>query len=117
MALCQRYYRSIGDRTSSHTNYLYNAAAQDATDATSGFYPFPIHMRAGPTIETTGTAADYRIYSNNSTTVCASVPALSGATTEGCVLSIAVGSGMTPGEVVHVQGNSDPAFIAFTAEL
>ena len=117
MALCQRYYRSIGDRSSSHTNYLYNTAAQDATDATSGFYPFPIHMRAGPTIETTGTAADYRIYSNNSTTVCASVPALSGATTEGCVLSIAVGSGMTPGEVVHVQGNSDPAFIAFTAEL
>ena len=117
LALCQRYYRSIGDRTSSHTNYLYNTAAQDATDATSGFYPFPIHMRAGPTIETTGTAADYRIYSNNSTTVCSSIPALSGATTEGCVLSIAVGSGMTAGEVAHVQGNSDPAFIAFTAEL
>ena len=117
LALCQRYYRTIGDRTSSHTNYLYNAAAQDATDATSGLYPFPIHMRTGPTMETTGTAADYRIYSNNSTTVCASVPALSGATTTGAVLSIAVGSGMTPGEVVHVQGNSDPAFIAFNAEF
>ena len=96
---------------------MYNTAAQDATDATSGFYAFPIHMRTGPTIETTGTAADYRIYSNNSTTACSSVPALTGATTEGCVLSIAVGSGMTPGEVVHVQGNSDPAFIAFNAEL
>ena len=117
LALCQRYYRSIGDRTSSHTNYLYNTAAQDATDATSGFYAFPIHMRTGPTMETTGTAADYRIYSNNSTTVCSSVPSLSGATTEGAVLSIAVGSGMTAGEVVHVQGNSDPAFIAFNAEL
>ena len=116
LELCKRYYQSIGDRSSNHEKPLYETAAQDATDSTGTFHFFP-PMRATPTLETTGTAADYKIYTNNSNYALASVPSFGSGSTQCGFVSAAVSSGLTAGEVCHVMGNNDPAFIAFTAEL
>jgi hypothetical protein len=74
-------------------------------------------MRAAPTLETTGTGADYKIYTNNTNITCAAVPSFGSGSTQCGFLSASVGGGLTAGEVCHVTGNTDPAFIAFTAEL
>jgi hypothetical protein len=116
LELCKRYYQSIGDRENNHTLPLFDTAAQDATDSTSTFHFFP-PMRATPTLETTGTAADYKIYTNNTNIALASVPSFGSGSTQCGFLSAAVGSGLTAGEVCHVTGNTDPAFVAFYAEL
>jgi hypothetical protein len=116
LELCKRYYQSIGDRENNHTLPLFDTAAQDATDSTSTFHFFP-PMRATPTLETTGTAADYKIYTNNTNIALASVPSFGSGSTQCGFLSAAVGSGLTAGEVCHVTGNTDPAFVAFRAEL
>jgi hypothetical protein len=116
LELCKRYYQSVGDRSNNHTLPLFDTAAQDATDSTSTFHFFP-PMRATPTLETTGTAADYKIYTNNTNIALASVPSFGSGSTQCGFLSAAVSSGLTAGEVCHVTGNTDPAFVAFTAEL
>ena len=116
LELCKRYYQSIGDRSNNHTLPLFDTAAQDATDSTSTFHFFP-PMRTTPTLETTGTAADYKIYTNNTNITLASVPSFGSGSTQCGFLSAAVSSGLTAGEVCHVTGNTDPAFVAFTAEL
>ena len=116
LTLCHRYYQQVGDVTTSHTEPLADFFFADATDAMST-YRFYVPMRAAPTLTTTGTAADYKIYTNNTNIALSSVPAISSANIETGFLSMAVSSGGTAGEGGTMQGNSDPAFLGFNAEL
>jgi hypothetical protein len=69
LAACQRYYyRALG--TASTFNPLNGFGANNAY----GVIAYPVTMRVAPTLGTTGTASNYRVYFSN-TTVCNAVPA------------------------------------------
>ena len=73
-------------------------------------------MRAQPTLETTGTASDYEVYSVGGRTAT-SVPSLD-AQSEPAALDIRVGlSGATAGQYGWLRTRNTTAYLAFDAEL
>jgi hypothetical protein len=115
LAACQRYYYRLGGATYAS---LGNAVMTSATIAQS-YVGFPQLMRTSPTINTTGTAGDYRVAAASAFT-CTSVPVLTDATftsPSGCTVQYA-SSGMTGGSGAYVNLiNNINAFLAFSAEI
>jgi hypothetical protein len=115
LAACQRYYYRLGGASYAS---LGNAVMTSATIAQS-YVGFPQLMRTAPTINTTGTAGDYRV-ANATAFTCTAVPVLTDATftsPSGCTVQYA-STGMTAnsGAYVNLVNNSN-AFLAFSAEL
>ena len=121
LALCQRYY----SREEAATGGEYKRYAVGAWNSATAFeclIPLSTPLRSTPTLETTGTAANYAVYSADS------VDALTGlvitndadAGTDNRAVSIAVttSSGGVAGEVGILLANSDTDnFLALDAEL
>jgi hypothetical protein len=114
LALCQRYYQKMSTTSRSMSNGYNN-------QTTSARYtkPFIVTMREAPTaLETTGTAANYRIIHGSTATACSAVPSFTGASQYEIQLSGFVASGLTVGQgSILSAADGVTAFLAWSAEL
>jgi len=116
LAQCQRYYyKMLPGGAFVPFGVGYCTATTSATSITI----FPVTLRVAPTaLEQSGTASDYRVYTNAGTT-CSSVPAI--ASGSGSVFSVStvftVVSGLTAGDGSYNQSLTSAAYLAWSAEL
>ena len=116
LSLCQRYYYLMSAASNSNT-FFHNVAADGTTHAL-GVVTFPQVMRASPSLTTSGTGSNYRIYMGGAFTTCNAVPAID----QSCPYSSNVGYSVTAGLVTGQGGcaasaSSTAAILGFGAEL
>jgi hypothetical protein len=116
LAACQRYY--IRFNASSVYTFFCNGNAYNTTQATC-ILPLPVTLRTAPSsIETTGTASNYRLTNGATATACNSVPALDQAATQSLAINFYVASGLTAGQAINASANNTAsAYIGVSAEL
>ena len=114
LSLCQRYYYKIqGDTESDIFAIGYNEGSTTAI----GVIDFKVTMRTSPTsVETSGTASDYRVRSITNNT-CTAVPVYRGATNQNAGLIWTVASGLTNGYACQMRFFTANGFLAWSAEL
>jgi hypothetical protein len=114
LAKCQRYYRKIGPSETSSSMPLISGGTYDTTQFQATYTCED--MRTQPTLETSGTAGDYQVYSTGGKTVTA-VPALD-SNSEPAALDIRVNiTGATAGQYAWLRTTNTTAYLAFDAEL
>ena len=114
LAACQRYYHRIDSiGTSDERNIGFSRNSTTCWVA----YQFPVKMRTGPVVETTGTASDYAINVGSGTSTCTSVPANNSSGPAGIMVNYASTGNLTAGQANAVRFLSADAFIAFQCEL
>lgn len=112
LALCQRYYYKISTVGSVFT------AFNPITSRADGSVPFPVTMRTGPTaLEQSGTASDYRVIFQGSSTTCTSVPTFATANAYGAYIRYNTGAAFTVGQACLLDFNTSSAYLGFSAEL
>jgi len=116
LAACQRYYQRFN--ASSVYTFFCNGNAYNTTQATC-ILPLPVTLRSAPSsIETTGTASNYRLTNGASSTACNSVPALDQAATQSLAINFYVASGLIAGQAINAGANNTAsAYIGVSAEL
>lgn len=116
LAACQRYY--IRFNASSVYTFFCNGNAYNTTQATC-ILPLPVTLRTAPSsIETTGTASNYRLTNGATAIACNSVPALDQAATQSLAINFYVASGLTAGQAINASANNTAsAYIGVSAEL
>ena len=114
LARCQRYYYKIqGDTESDIFAIGYNEGSTEAI----GVIDFKVTMRTSPTsVETSGTASDYRVRSITNNT-CTSVPVYRNATNQNAGVLWTVASGLTNGYACQMRFFTTNGFLAWSAEL
>jgi hypothetical protein len=115
LAACQRYYYRI---TPSVTNGAFSVGNNYSTTInTSVIYP-KVTLRTTPTLETSGTASNYKINTAGTAITCSSVPVIDQTSTEIIALNSTVASGLTVGNAGILAANSGTtSILAFSAEL
>jgi hypothetical protein len=111
LALCQRYYYKLFEE--------YGAGFCTAATTARFIVHFPAVMRVAPTaLETSGTAADYRVLHGTSGTTCNSIPTFATASFSTFRGTAGVASGLTAGQgVIFNNGGASTSFLAWSAEL
>jgi hypothetical protein len=114
LAACQRYYWRAIPGTLSTFCTLNGFSTANAY----GVITYPMTMRTAPTLGTTGTAADYRVYFSN-TTVCNAVPSNGvGLSTQNATLQWdATGGCVANGAGFGWSASSGNGYLEFKAEL
>jgi hypothetical protein len=117
LALCQRYYfKTLGGATNSSP---LGVGFSDTTTAAIVATYFPVEMRTDPTsVETSGTATEYRVRRAGSSTVCSVVPSFFSTTKNSAGTTFTVASGLTAGQGCFggtVAANT--GYLAWSAEL
>ena len=113
---CQRYYYKT---KATATNYVFGLGQVGTTTISGHYIPLPISMRTAPTaLEQSGTAADYKVNTAGSSTVCSAVPVFAlVASPNMVVVDSTVASGLTTGRAISLLSNDANAFLAWSAEL
>jgi hypothetical protein len=122
LAKCQRYYWQLGPAVAGA--WLFGNGTSINTSSCYTHHRYPVEMRAGPTLGTSGTAGDYQIR-HNATTACNAVPvfSLSGsatpnaAATQAASMTWSGNSALTAGESGALQAVNTSAILTFDAEL
>lgn len=115
LALCQRYYWRIAQSNAGDTFAVGHCSS--TTNMQAVIFP-PESMRAKPTIETTGTAANYRATVGATNTACSVVPSLDSTfSTDALVVNFTVASGLTAGQAGAIRAAATNAYLGFAAEL
>jgi len=116
LAACQRYYQRVV--SSSVYTFFCTGDAYSSTVATV-VLPLPVTLRTAPSsIETTGTASNYRLAFGSSSVACSSVPVLDQGATQALGINVTVASGLTTGAAVKFgSNNTASAYIGISAEL
>lgn len=117
LSLCYRYYWKWAPGIGAEA--LSNCMVRSATTAYGVVY-MPAVMRAVPTIETTGNAANYEVYTQATGTSCSVVPAIDSiANTYNINMVFTVASGLTAGNAGFFRNASaaTTAYLGFNAEL
>jgi hypothetical protein len=111
LMLCQRYYYKLFEE--------YGAGFCTAATTARFIVHFPAVMRVAPTaLETSGTAADYRVLHGTSGTTCNSIPTFATASFSTFRGTAGVASGLTAGQgVIFNNGGASTSFLAWSAEL
>lgn len=119
LALCQRYCVNYRSADSGSAFLRYGVGQCDTTTNTDIVFPYPVPMRITPTVTTTGTAANYGVYSGGSTTACSSVPAINaGSSYLIATINASVASGLTVGRACTLlSNNNNTSYLLFSAEL
>jgi hypothetical protein len=115
LAACQRYYYRVTGQSAGQS--VTNGNNESTTVATA-FLPFPVTMRTAPTaLEQDGTAANYYVRHQATTTNCSSVPTFANGSKTGADISFIVASGLTAGNGNKIGMNSTSAYLGWSAEL
>jgi hypothetical protein len=113
---CSRYYFRNSAATSVFT--FFANGWNFSTTQVMGVYTFPVTMRVSPTLETSGTAANYRTFSTAGSVTCSAVPLQDTTNPNTMSIQFIVASGLTAGQGASVlANNSSAAFLGFSAEL
>tara|TARA_B100001093_G_scaffold367866_1_gene352765 strand:+ start:740 stop:1858 length:1119 start_codon:yes stop_codon:yes gene_type:complete len=121
LALCQRYYsREEAATGAAYKRYL--IGSWSSTTGFEGLIPLSTPLRTTPTLETTGTAANYAVYSADSVDACTSLvitnDADAGTDNRAVAINVTTSSGGVAGEAGTLLGNNDTDnFLALDAEL
>jgi len=114
---CLRYYY----RTAQGAAYaMFGNGTAISTTAAEVFFHLPVIMRTIPTLETSGTASDYRFTDGVDTVVCSALPEIDTLTDNKDLLMIkgTVASGLTQYRFYRLGANNTTnAYLAFSAEL
>jgi hypothetical protein len=119
LAACQRYYW----RNTNGASTGIFASGGVAFSTTQGIVPvvMPVPMRITPTsLDTTGTASNYRLYNGSINTALSAVPTIAAgdSTPNVVMLNVTVASGVTAGSNFQLSANSSStAYLGFGAEL
>jgi len=121
LALCQRYYQKVAGGSGAAYKRFGRGHTISTTLIDVNVY-LSTEMRLFPSLETTGTAANYAIYHASTVTTCNTVPAINSASDDGVgnsiVIGTTVGSGLTAGQGAALIGNNTVgAYLAFDSEL
>ena len=121
LALCQRYYQKVVAGTGGAYK-RFASGYNSSTTVNEIIVDLPTEMRSFPSLETTGTAAEYAIYHGSTVTTCNAVPALVTDSDAGVGNSIniktTVGSGLTAKNAAAlIANNTVGAYLAFDSEL
>ena len=117
LALCQRYYYRMVSDTSFGT---FGSSYNGSTTGGQAFMNFPVVMRSSPTaLEQTGTASNYAVVHQQTSTVCSAVPTFSRTNKYGAVVTFTVASGLVTGHGSQFTSANDvpTAFLGWSAEL
>jgi hypothetical protein len=119
LAACQRYYYRWTTANGGSNVAFSNAVFAYSTTQAFGTIQFPVTMRITPaSVETTGTASNYRVIIGSGVSVCSTVPALDQANPYTIMIGFPVASGLTVGQAGVAGANtSSTAFLGFSAEL
>jgi hypothetical protein len=122
LALCQRYCVRYSNGASGTYCYYPIASANDTTTTAQGTIQFPVSMRSASamTLTTTGTAANYSLYSTGALRTCTVVPTLAVVLNDATAaqITLTVASSLTSGHSSNVLGtNSASPFLLFSSEL
>ena len=118
LALCQRYYEQTGGEVTYST-----FGTGMCTSATQyyGYYAFKQKKRALPTLNTSGTAGNYQVFTAGGSGVALNaVPVLDAVnvTTDSAFITATVASGLTNGNGAMLRSsNTFSGFLGFNAEL
>jgi len=121
LALCQRYYsREEAATGAAYKRYL--IGSWSSTTGFEGLIPLSTPLRTTPTLETTGTAANYAVFSADSVDACTSLvitnDADAGTDNRAVSINITTSGGGVAGEAGTLLGNNDTDnFLALDAEL
>jgi hypothetical protein len=117
LAACQRYYYKIGG---SVVYQRYFVASCQGPNFANGTVSFPVQMRSQPSIEHTGTAANYAIYTADAIAPCDAVPAIGTTGSDENVVNVSMRStsGLVSGRAAEIISNNNAnAYLAFSAEM
>jgi hypothetical protein len=119
LAACQRYYYRWTTANGGSNAAFSNPVFAYSTTQAFGTIQFPVTMRITPaSVETTGTASNYRVIIGSGVTVCSTVPAIDQANPYTMMIGFPVASGLTVGQGGVAGANiSSTAFLGFSAEL
>jgi hypothetical protein len=122
LLLCQRYCIKYTNATSGTYGYFPVACAVDGTTTAQGTLAFPVPIRSPSilSLTTTGTAANYSLYSAAAVRALSVVPAISTANNDGlgCQLTLTVTAGLVSGNSANFIGlNSASPYLLFQSEL
>ena len=116
LALCQRYAIRFGNSSDVYSRFgLGECPSVTGSDIS---IPLPIEMRVAPTsLTTTGTPANYGLYSGGTLRTCITGPVLANSTNK-LLLLAATTTGLAVGGVVQfIQNNNTVAYLLASAEL
>jgi hypothetical protein len=116
LAACQRYYyRVYGSGGLS----MFGPAMAYNTTSAYGYVTFPVQMRTRPlALETSGTAADYATFNNNTaTTQCTAVPTYQRASVLTGQYTTASGNLVQGNATFLAENNTTAAYLGWSAEL
>jgi hypothetical protein len=115
LAACQRYYfRQTAGAAGQH---FANGNNETTTKAVF-VMPFPTIMRIAPTaLEQSGTAGDYSVRHQATSTTASAVPAFESASTYAGIFTTTVASGLTAGNGSFARPVNSTAYLGWNAEL
>lgn len=120
LAACMRYCQMFNASEANGAFLRYGVGQNIDTTQTFTQIPLSPPMRVVPSLTTTGTAADYGVYSRNTVTACNSAPVLGGNSVSPKTLSVyaTVASGLTQGNAMQLTSNNNTtSYLLLTAEL
>ena len=117
LALCQRYYYQWQALSGANTTFC-NVFAISTTNG-YGTFKLPVTMRTSPSLTTTGTAANYRIFIGATSYNCNAVPFMDTAGVDVSALQFPTAGTFTAGNAGFAQATATTgvAYLGFSAEL
>ncbi len=115
LAACQRYYfRQTAGAAGQH----FSNGNNETTTKAVFVMPFPTIMRIAPTaLEQSGTAGDYSVRHQATSTTASAVPAFESASTYAGIFTTTVASGLTAGNGSFARPVNSTAYLGWSAEL
>jgi hypothetical protein len=118
LQLCQRYCVNYNSANASSVYFRYGIGEVEGSTNASQILQFPVPMRTGPTLTTTGTAANYAVYSASSIVACSAVPSIGTTSPQTAQVTWTTASGLTAGRACSVMANNNnTSYLIFSAEL
>jgi len=118
LANCYRYCWNLSAVGGNDNYSRFGVGGAENTTSTEITIPFPVTMRANPSLTTTGTASNYAIYSAGTITAVSSITMTGAISAQTGLINASVASGLTAGrETTLLANNNKTAYLLFTAEL
>ena len=116
LAKCHRYYYRI---PAGNTYQRFGTGQNSSTTLCRMTPIFPVEMRVTPTIDTTGTAANYGVYEAGSVKTCTAIPVLSSSQSTNKIAEVYfTTNSLTAGRgAACLANNNNTVYLGYNAEL
>jgi hypothetical protein len=118
LALCMRYCVNYNSANANSPYFRYGLGENEGTTTASQMIQFLVPMRTIPTLTTTGTAANYGVYSAGALVSCTAVPVIGTSSSLTAQISWTTAAVLTAGGASSVlSNNNNTSYLIFSAEL